>query len=475
MTSMNPRTVYHPQFGAGQLLKTYMSGHEWEVQFDSGRRFRLPARDFMPESIAAIEEEPGRLAPWLWTVPRPMMPPETDQFRARQTLEALRVGIVPVQDAETLTIGLEPERVTLDRALDRSRERGGDVLAVIGDYGFGKSHFVELAARHALRENFLVASASLDLVEVPPSKPPKIYESLVASLRYPDTSRHGLAPLLQKAIETPGAVERFSALCPRDPKDCPLAAALLALTDCPTQIAFDDIALWLSGQLKPTADLKTCLKKPPRLYVQGETARQYAYLLTGIATLAALVGYTGLAVLIDESEHYSLLRATQRERADSFFKALIVGALGLANGRIDARDIPDHARVDYPLSFASEPHLFFLFALTESENRMPVGSWLAPSHLVRLDDRFIEKDIRRFFDTLVGYHGLAFEYDASNSRLQSVAAQAPGLLSRTLAQHRINLRELIRTAVTVCDLLFLYPDYSSEALLDELTRGLKVS
>ena len=50
-------------------------------------------------------------------------------------------------------------------ALDRSRERGGDVLAVIGDYGFGKSHFIELAARRALRENFLVAGASLDLVE----------------------------------------------------------------------------------------------------------------------------------------------------------------------------------------------------------------------------------------------------------------------------------------------------------------------
>ena len=96
---------------------------------------------------------------------------------------------MPVQDAETLTIGLEAERVTLDRALDRSRERGGDVLAVIGDYGFGKSHFIELAARRALRENFLVAGASLDLVEVPPGKAHKIYEALVTALRYPDTQR----------------------------------------------------------------------------------------------------------------------------------------------------------------------------------------------------------------------------------------------------------------------------------------------
>ena len=58
-------------------------------------------------------------------------------------------------------------------------------------------------------------------------------------------------------------------------------------------------------------------------------------LLTGISLLATLAGYNGMAVLVDESEHYSLLRATQRAGADSFFRAMIVSALGLNNGRID--------------------------------------------------------------------------------------------------------------------------------------------
>jgi hypothetical protein len=48
------------------------------------------------------------------------------------------------------------------------------------------------------------------------------------------------------------------------------------------------------------------------------------------------------------------------------------------------------------------------------------------------------------------------------------------MLSRALAQHRINLRGLIRSAVTVCDLLYVYPDYQPDTLLDELKRGLKV-
>jgi glutaredoxin len=142
--------------------------------------------------------------------------------------------------------------------------------------------------------------------------------------------------------------------------------------------------------------MKTCLKRPPRLYLTGEVARQYSYLLTAISVLATMLGYGGLTVLIDESEHYSLLRATQRGRADAFFKALIYAALGPANSRVDPTTVPFHASIDYDIAFATNPHLFFLFALTESENRMPVDSWLAPSQILRLDDRFIERDIQVF-------------------------------------------------------------------------------
>jgi hypothetical protein len=98
-----PRIVEHPQLGTGKLLKTYMGGYEWEVEFDSGRRFRLPAREFEREDAAILQQKPPRrLANHL---SRPAIL-EPDQFRARQTLEALRFGIVPVQDVETLTIGL---------------------------------------------------------------------------------------------------------------------------------------------------------------------------------------------------------------------------------------------------------------------------------------------------------------------------------------------------------------------------------
>jgi hypothetical protein len=445
-----------------------MSGYEFEVLFDSGRRFRLPAREFEAES-AGPWQVAGAPAPSARVI---ML--DDDQFRARQTLEALRLGIVPVKDVETLTIGLEAEQVTLDRALARSRERGGDALAVIGDYGYGKSHFVELAARRALRENCLVASASLDLVEVPPGKANEIYRALLMGLRYPDSDERGLAPLLKKAVASPSVVAQFAERSPRG-KDDPLVAALRALTDCASQIAYDEIVLWVSGQIRtPTADMRSYLKRPPRLYLAGEVARQYSYLLTAVSVLATMLGYDGLAVLIDESEHYSLLRATQRGRADAFFKALIYAALGQANSRVDPKTIPYHNTTEYDITFASNPQLFFLFALTESENRMPVDSWLAPSQILRLDDRFIERDILEFFKTLLRYHSIAYGYPPPRERYEEVVKIAPGLLSRALSQHRINMREVIRLGVTVCDLLFLHPDYAPATLVEELAKGLKV-
>ncbi|MBN1310981.1 MAG: DUF2791 family P-loop domain-containing protein [Anaerolineae bacterium] len=466
---MEPRRVEHPDLGLGTLLKTYMGGYEWEVAFASGRRFRLPAREFEQESVDTWQREYDR--PGMTPLPEREPILSEDQLRARFSLEALRFGIVPVQDVETLTIGLEAEGVSLNRALARSKERGGDVMAVIGDYGFGKSHFVELAARRALRDNFIVMDAGLDLVEVPPGKPYNIYRSLAASTRYPDSNERGLQFLLENAAGQPALVENLSAMSPLQ-EHCPLSVALIALGECSNQTTYDDILQWITGRALQKKILKPCIKKPPSLYRIGDTARQYTYLLTGISRLAKLSGYSGLAVLLDESEHYSLLRAKQRDRADSFFTAMISAALGRSQSRIDPESIPQHYLADYPLVFAESPYLFFLFALTESESRMPIDEWLAPSQLVRLDDRFIEKDVHKFLRTLQDYHGLAYDYSPNGEGYTDIMMTVPGMLSRTLAQHRINLRELIRIAVAIYDLLYLHEDYASATALQELADGL---
>src|SRR2546421_1382349 len=127
----NPR-VKHYRLGEGMLIRKHNGGFLWEVRFPSGHSYRLPFKEFQAGSEQLRQNG------------------VSDQFHNRRTLEALRMGIVPVENVKDLTIGLETEQVSLGRALERSREYGGDVVAVIADYGFGKSHFIELAAHKAL-------------------------------------------------------------------------------------------------------------------------------------------------------------------------------------------------------------------------------------------------------------------------------------------------------------------------------------
>jgi hypothetical protein len=448
--------VTHHQLGEGILLKKHGGGYLWEVRFRSGNIYKLRFSEF-----AEGEQQPQLTTPNA----------HSDKFYNRRTLEALRMGIVPVENVNELTIGLETERVSLGRALDRTREQGGDAMAVIADYGFGKSHFVELTAHQALQRNFLVAVASLDLTEVPPGKAREIYRALVHAIRYPATDERGLAPLLRTALDKPAVVRQFVGSRLFD--ECPLSAALIALEDCSSQTAYDDIVTWISaGVTTLGADAKSYLKKPPRLYVNGEVARQYTYLLTGISVLATMAGYAGLAVLIDESEHYSLLRAAQRGKADAFFKSMIHAATGESNQRIDLSTIPNHTRADYPVTFASPANLFFMFATTENEDRMPIESWLAPSQQVRLDDRFLKEDINKFAKMVLRYHAVAYDYVPSAGRYQTLLDKVAAVLSKVLSQHRINLRQLIQLIVTVCDLLFLHQDYQPDLLVNELSQGI---
>jgi hypothetical protein len=129
---MQYRQVKHHRLGQGVLLKKYNGGFEWEVRFPTGKQYRLFFNEFETDNHG---EESSQFS---------------DQFRNRRTLEALRMGIVPVENVKDLTIGLETEQISLGRALERTREHGGDAMAVVADYGFGKSHFIELAATHAL-------------------------------------------------------------------------------------------------------------------------------------------------------------------------------------------------------------------------------------------------------------------------------------------------------------------------------------
>jgi len=450
--------VEHPLYGHGQVMALYRNGAEWMVRFANGLRFRRARQEFTGQQHGVVDP----------VMPLPVFAPmPRSQFQARQLLEALRVGIAPIQHIHELTIGLVAERASLSAALTQSHQMGGAVRAVIGDYGFGKSHIVELTARDALARNFLVATASLDLVELPPHKALDIYASLMHNLRYPESDERGLGPLLEKALELPRIYQQLQdlALMQLDP----LLATLAALQNTTSTRQRQAWIEWLMGRQRVTLMNKSLPRKGklPSIYRNGNNARQLAYLVGGISVLARLVGYSGLCLLIDEAESYSLLRPAQQSKADLFFRTMLYSTLQSTQSQIAPDTIPQHHQREYPLAYGGKQSLFFLFTATRSDNRMPLEQWLDQDQILELDSHHTPQEIGQFLQQVMVYHAQAYGYEPSERQGQ-IRRGAAEHLALGMRNHQLSIRGVVRMAVDLFDLLYLYPDYEVAVLLDEL-------
>jgi len=339
---------------------------------------------------------------------------------------------------------------------------------VVGEYGFGKSHFVQLAAEEALARRFLVATAGLDIVELPAHRPFDIYAALMRSLRYPDREERDLTALLE-ATATPRVIGQLLDRAPID--DDPLTVALGVMAESAGRRGRGPWQQWLMGARKVKGMAKALPRgtRMPTLYTAGHNERQLVYLLTAVSALARLANYSGLAVLIDEAESYSLLRADQRAKASVFFSALVYAALGEHQARIDPATLPQHRYRDYPPRFGDGQSLFFLFTLTRSDNQMPLADWLASDRILTLDPHPSPQEIGLFVQQVQGYHARAFGYQPGERHGQ-VRRAATELLAEGARHDRLSIRGVVRLAVELYDLLFLYPDYDVPTLLDELRR-----
>jgi hypothetical protein len=458
--------VEHPQYGRGQIVALYRNGSEWMVRFESGLRFRRPRQEFNGQQP---EEIPSPAKPLSYTPPAPM---PRGRFESRQLIEALRMGVAPAQHILELTIGLEKERASIIQALNQAHQDGGAVRAIVGEYGFGKSHIVELTAQEALARNFLVATTSLDLLELPPHRAFFIYSDLMRRLRYPDTDEVGLAPLLEKANEIGRIREQLRELSPADLD--PLVVALDALNNTSLSRPRTAWEQWLMGGRR----LKIMNKAMPRgikfpsIYKVGHNARQIAYLLTGISALARLANYSGLCILLDEAESYSLLRPVQRPKANLFFSAMIYAALREQQLHISADTLPQHRWRNYPPAYDQGQSLLFLFTITHSDNRLPLDEWLEDEQVLQLASHQDPQEISSFLKKVEDYHAQAYDYEPGERQGQVRRAAAEHMALGTKSG-RLSIRGVVRLSVELFDLLYLYPHYDAATLLDELRSQMR--
>jgi hypothetical protein len=468
---MTGAIVNHPLFGRGQILELRNAAREAVVRFDNG--IRAVVQMNMLSMLETSHAVPAPVVPQLrQREERPRTEEEVKQSEARKTIEALRYGVVPSKRIRELSVGLERERKSLQKAFANVEEHGGDVRVVLGEYGAGKSHFFELAAQEALAHNFIVTTTSLDLREVPPNRPQRIYNSLMRSVRYPDLHDAGnIAHLLDRIISQPklfaelveklrgtifgSALYNYSLMRERDDEN------LMLLID------------WMSGEkvviknVRYAVAFKSKEVPIPSLSQLTTAADQYCYMLNGWGWLAQQAGYAGLAVFIDESEHYSLMTRRGKERADNLFKALIYTALASRPDCKVKENQLEHQHHAHDFRLAERSQLLLLFAMTPSASTFNYNRWLDDEQIISLDEFLPAEALDDLMARLYVLHRQAYKYENANHYLDV----SHGLLE-CLESNLINLRQTIRLAVEIYDRCYAHKDYTARQAISELRRAL---
>ncbi len=316
--------VEHPRHGRGTVKRLLDGGRRMLVRFEGSPVPRVIGGMYAEPVVPQPARPAPCAAPPTPAKPEPAIPPfDRSASDARQALEALRVGVVPSAGLEQLTVGRHEELSRVDHMLD---QRGG-LTVVCGRYGQGKTHMLELAAARALDGNWLVARATFDPVEVPPSHPLRLYAALVRGLVYPDRSGTGLRPLLEQLGDSERHVHG-------DRNHRWLSPALLAVHRADLDLA-EEILEWVSGHHR--ADYRALVQRLYRLGYRGPACyaladwrtfgQIMAHLLGGIATWARDAGYGGLLVLLDEAEYLDQLGSTSRAMAHNVLRYLAMATL----------------------------------------------------------------------------------------------------------------------------------------------------
>ena len=232
--------IRHPDWGAGKVLGLLRGGRMIRVEFDEmvGAPWEIPRDELMilspesPQDVSTLQEknkvpiedggdrvpatskdrqEAGEVAAHKVNEDAES-PLREDSVTARQAIEALRLGVVPTSHLDSYTVGRDVELAVIFLDLE-SATRDGGFRVVLGDYGTGKTHFLEMAELLALEEGFLATRATMDSREVLPNKPRRIFHQLARGIRYPDDPNfepRGLKPLLEKAADNVDLIRRWS-------------------------------------------------------------------------------------------------------------------------------------------------------------------------------------------------------------------------------------------------------------------------
>jgi hypothetical protein len=296
--------VFHRHFGRGTLQSLMFRGRRAVVYFDRGPTLAV----WVSELTTVMDEGPlGRGVKLRSDLNLPLLGGAGGD---RKIVESFRLGIVPESAVQEWTFGRDGELSYLSEWLADPDE---SVFYLFGDYGSGKTHFLNAAALHAEREGWVVALVPLDPLDSPPSAPRRVYNRLMQNLRWrgPDGSACDARDLIQRCID--GGLDASATDHPY------LTEFLERLNRCRNP---ERLWAWLMGEEEGI------LTDLPTMHDHTTASNLYCNLLSFFGYAAKTwCGAKGLLLLLDEAEMVTAVRWHQQiQRGLDFITGLSLAA-----------------------------------------------------------------------------------------------------------------------------------------------------
>lgn len=242
-------------------------------------------------------------------------------------IQSLRAGVVPRTGQHLIQVGRGREVETLVNDIDRIADGGSSFRLVIGEYGAGKTFFLNLVRAIAMERKLVVASADLN-----PDRRLHASGGQARSL-YAELMRNLATRTKPEGGALPGVVEKFIATAKSEAKaegkttEQVLRAKLEQLTELVNGYDFADVIAaycrgfeegneqlksdairWLRGEFSTRTDARAALGV--RTIVDDASVYDQLKLMGRFVRLA---GYSGLLVCLDELVNlYKLANAQAR-------------------------------------------------------------------------------------------------------------------------------------------------------------------
>jgi len=229
--------------------------------------------------------------------------------RARNIINALKNGVVPDCDLELLCVGRDREIKEFQRCFQVVYEGSGTVKFLNGEYGSGKSFFMNVIKQAAVKNDFIVSKVQVDrgfrfnnlehlYYHIMHNLALNIAEGSAAS--FESIFDLWISKLQESSNKDSAAAEINHVISSLNRYNMSFARAFLAYIRARIEkntVLSDTVASWLMGEKNIPASIKA------KFDVVGSVDRLNSIdFLKAFVKLIKLLGYSGLIILIDELE-----------------------------------------------------------------------------------------------------------------------------------------------------------------------------